>query len=352
MTTSNKSNASTDQSEGIRQRLVRLDEMVPCTTAFIDARTPGSDKKENFCLIGEGVTENTEQIVHIDIPHGFNVGAARQPNGCKNSHHSHDTEEVFMIFSGKWRFTWGENGEDGDVVLTQGDTISLPKHMFRGFENIGDDGAFMFSILGLDDNGTAGQVMWAPYVFKQAKHHGLVLLEDGRLIDTAAGKKIPDDGVEQTPTSAEQAASLSRPSANEMANCIARQNQYKELSSGGLSAINGITELAIIGPENLTENIGAGKIAWPHGFVLRRLTLQPDANIATHFRAEEEVIIVQSGRLCVTIESNELILNAGDVLSVPIGHNREFKNAHDQITDAFVIRRGDNPLPAQFVNNG
>ena len=33
--------------------IVRYGELVPCKTAFIDAHTPGSDKKENFtiCLL-------------------------------------------------------------------------------------------------------------------------------------------------------------------------------------------------------------------------------------------------------------------------------------------------------------
>ncbi|MFT5138281.1 MAG: quercetin dioxygenase-like cupin family protein, partial [Arenicella sp.] len=147
--------------EEIDARIVRFNDMVPCKTAFIDARTPGSDKKENFCLIGQGVAENPDQVVHIEIPHGFNIGAARQPKGCKNSHHSHNTEEVFMIHSGAWEFTWGINGEDGAITLHAGDTISLPTHMFRGFENVGDEEALMFSIIGLEADLSAGHVLWA-----------------------------------------------------------------------------------------------------------------------------------------------------------------------------------------------
>ena len=34
------------------ERLVRYSELRPCTTAFIDTRTPGSAEKENFTIIG------------------------------------------------------------------------------------------------------------------------------------------------------------------------------------------------------------------------------------------------------------------------------------------------------------
>ena len=68
----------------MQRRLVRYSDLRPCTTAFVDARTPGSERKENFTIIGPGVAENPDQHVHINIPHGFNVGGARQPPSlCK-----------------------------------------------------------------------------------------------------------------------------------------------------------------------------------------------------------------------------------------------------------------------------
>ena len=49
----------------IQDRLVRFGELIPCKTAFIDAHTPGSNLKENFTIIGAGVSENPDQHVHI-----------------------------------------------------------------------------------------------------------------------------------------------------------------------------------------------------------------------------------------------------------------------------------------------
>ncbi|MCP4299001.1 MAG: hypothetical protein GY783_00305, partial [Gammaproteobacteria bacterium] len=67
--------------EFLSERLVRYADLQPCTTAFIDTRTPGRQEKENFTIIGPGVAESPDQHVHIDIPHGFNIGGARQPPG-------------------------------------------------------------------------------------------------------------------------------------------------------------------------------------------------------------------------------------------------------------------------------
>ena len=334
--------------EEIEGRIVRFDNMVPCKTAFIDARTPGSDKKENFCLIGQGVAENPDQIVHIEIPHGFNIGAARQPKGCKNSHHSHNTEEVFMIHSGAWEFTWGINGEDGAMTLHAGDTISLPTHMFRGFENVGDEEALMFSILGLEDGLTAGHVMWAPYVFEQAKGHGLVLLEDGRLIDTEAGMVVPADGKEIAATTQEQAEQLTKLSNDDMAKCFATEGELDSLPRGGFSEFTGVDEIAVIGTPNPNEQIDAGKMKWPHGFQMRRLRIAAGASIPKHLRSDQEVIIVQDGSIDVSTPGYDFSLNKGDLFSAPRNLEREYSNSTDTVADLIVVRPGNQPVAAKF----
>ncbi len=139
--------------EEVASRLVRYPDLRPCTTAFIDTNTPGSEQKENFTIIGPGVAENPDQYVHINIPHGFNIGAARQPAGCINSQHSHETAEVFVVHTGRWKFSLGETATDGDIEVGPGDTISIPIHVFRGFTNVGDGPAFLFAVLGEDDPG-------------------------------------------------------------------------------------------------------------------------------------------------------------------------------------------------------
>ena len=221
--------------DDLKPFILRRSEIIPCKTAFIDARTPGSDQKENYCLIGAGVAENPEQIVHINTPHGFDVGAARQPKGCKNSHHSHDTDEVFVVHQGQWKFTWGEDGSDGETVLNSGDTISIPTQVFRGFENVGDDNGFLLSVLGHLPDGTPGSVTWAPYVFEEAKQYGLVLLQDGRLIDTHAGQPIPEDQPLYSPISGEELESFRSLTLEDMSKNVCRHAEFATQNSGGLS---------------------------------------------------------------------------------------------------------------------
>ncbi len=187
--------------EEMEARIVRYGDLVPCKTAFIDAHTPGSDQKENFTIIGGGVSESPDQHVHIKETPGFNIGAAGQPPKCRNSLHSHRTAEVFYVHKGRWRFFWGRYGTAGEVTLEEGDIFNIPTGIFRGFENIGTDYGMIMAILGGDDAG--GGVIWAPQVIEDAKDHGLVLAGTGRLYDSKKGETLPD-GVKPMPLLTEE----------------------------------------------------------------------------------------------------------------------------------------------------
>ncbi len=325
------------------ERLVKYEDLRPCTTAFIDTRTPGSQAKENFTIIGPGVAESPDQHVHVSLPHGFNIGGARQPPGCVNSQHSHETAEVFIVHSGTWSFVLGAQREDGEVRLGPGDTISIPTRVFRGFENVGDDVGFMFAVLGGDD---PGRVTWAPYVFDQARKHGLVLLENGQLIDTTRGEQVPPDAHVMPPTTAADVAALDRLSADDLAACVVRAG---ELGAACEGLVRGLREYPLIGAALAAQAVDAGRMSWPHGFQVRAVSVAPGARTPVHRRHEEEVLLMHEGRLIVSLPDGELELRGGDVFTVPIGLERRFENRHESDALAFVVRGGDTPQSPEIL---
>ena len=334
----------------LASRLIRYADLRPCRNAFIDTRSPGSEAKENFTLIGPGVSENPDQHVHIPEPHGFNIGGARQPGHCLNSQHSHETAEVFVVHSGKWRFMWGPAGGDGSVELGTGDVISLPPRMFRGFENIGSRRStdFLLAVLGGDD---PGRVTWSPPVFDLARCHGLVLLEGGRLIDTVSGEKIPPGAKRQKPPTVASMRKLASPTATQMAQCVAR---FRDLRANPASplAMPGVAECPVIVPRQTADGFAPGPIVgwWPHGFNLRCLKLHSGASVPAHSRNEEEVLFMQSGTLEITLATGPLVLGAGDTFSTPKGSPRAFRAPSSDGCVAFVVRGGDAPGPVSFVS--
>ncbi|MFY8328096.1 cupin domain-containing protein [Pseudoalteromonas sp. ZZD1] len=327
------------------ERLVRYNDLIPCKNAFIDTRSPGSDQKENFTIIGPGVAENPNQHVHISIPHGFNIGGARQPAGCLNSQHSHLTEEIFVVHTGTWAFYTGVEGKDAKVILNAGDIISIPLDIFRGFENVGDDIGYLYAVLGSDD---PGRVLWAPQVFDMAKEFGLILLENGSLVDTTLNEEIPDGVKPMAVTSKEQIAQHRVITNEELAETVVRATNFNWQQRSYLSQFKGVYEAPLVGNLN-ADTLIQTQLNWPHGFNISALKLQPNAQIAQHIRFEEEVIFVHQGFLTIDLGEEVLKLNEGDTFSVPIEHSRAFSNQADDDCIVYVTRRSDSPIPPNFI---
>ncbi len=280
-------------------RIVRYGELIPCKTAFIDAHTPGSDQKENFTIIGGGVSESPDQHVHIAIPHGFNIGAAGQPPKCRNSLHDHKTAEVFFVLSGRWRFFWGRWGDAGEVTLEVGDIFNIPTGIFRGFENIGTDYGMIMAILGGDDAG--GGVHWAPQVIKDAADHGLVLAETGKLYDTKKGETLPD-GVKPMPvmSDAELAKRAELTTADVLPNHVARYWDLVALADREPAKVIG-------------EN---GRLRDRPGFEVDFIT-RKSAGEKKHTHDHPSVLMPVKGHWRVDWDGGDITLAPGDTMSIP-----------------------------------
>ena len=286
---------------GLEARIVRYADLQPCYNAFIDTRSPGSERKENFTIIGPGVSENPEQHVHIAEPHGFNIGGARQPPGCVNSQHSHETAEVFVVHSGHWRFDFGETGADAHLEAGPGDVVSFPTRVFRGFTNTGDgqgddEPGFLWAVLGRDD---PGRVTWAPSVFEMARDYGLILLDNGALIDTTQGQRLPDGAREMPVTTAEVVASMGRVRPEEAERFVWRTPD---------ALLPGVTLL-----------IGADAPLGPtESFTLDRIVLDPDAP-HRFMPSTPTVVFVHLGDVAVSADGARTSLGEGDTMSLAPG---------------------------------
>ena len=288
----------------IEDRIVRYGDLKACRTAFIDAHTPGSDQKENFTIIGAGVTESPHQHVHFRETPGFNIGAAGQPPKCKNSLHSHSTAEVFFVLKGRWRFFWGRWGTAGEFIANEGDIFNIPTGIFRGFENVGTDYGMIMSILGGDDAG--GGVTWAPQVIEEARDHGLVLGENGVIYDTKQGETLPHNVSPMRTLNDEELTTYPEPPVEDViGKYVAR---YWDLMA--LSARN---PAKVIGEHGVLKDRPGFEVEF-----LTRGSLGSDPySVATH-----EVLMPVKGNWRVGWEGQTAVLNPGDTCAVPRGVER------------------------------
>ncbi|NKY60701.1 cupin domain-containing protein [Nocardia flavorosea] len=324
---------------------IRRSDFVSCNQAFIDCRTPGSDRKENYSMIGRGVTQSSGQVVNLQEPHGFQIGAAAMPNGVTNNLHLHFTAEVFLCFRGEYLLRWGAHGEQGELVLREGEIASIPTWIFRGFTNIGPDDGFLFTALGMDDT---GGIIWGPAVLEEAKGHGLHLTADNKLIDTVAGDELPD-GIELVePISAEQIAALRPFTAEQMAERIATQENIqwsrRALLDSALSG--GGVELGLVIGYGMTEDVTqVPRIHNPHGHNIAWLRADPGAGVSSHRHAERQVLMVKDGEWAVTVnrgaDARTVRLGPWDMLSVPAGAYRAIRNVGGETALMLVVNSGD-----------
>jgi quercetin dioxygenase-like cupin family protein len=282
-------------------RIVRYGDLRPCKTAFIDAHTPGSNQKENFTIIGGGVSESPDQHVHIRDTPGFNIGAAGQPPGCRNSLHSHRTAEVFFVLKGRWRFFWGRWGTAGEFIAEEGDIFNIPTGIFRAFENVGTDYGMIMAILGGDDAG--GGVIWAPQVITDAKDYGLILGKNGKLYDTKKGQSLPE-GVPPMPllTEEELKAFPEPTTADVIPNHVARYWDLMALSDRQPAKVIGAN----------------GKLKDRPGFeveFLSRNSIPP----TPYTQTKHEVLMPMRGHWRLTWSEGSAVLNPGDTAAIPPG---------------------------------
>ena len=292
-------------------KLAKFSDLVPSKLPFVEGKLEGHKNRKNYSIVGPGVAEDISQSVKISRPHSFNLGAVSAMPRNGSGLHSHTTAEVFIIFSGKWRFYWGNEGKD-ETILGAGDIISMPTNMFRGFENAGDQEGTMFVVLGGDDPGI---ITWLPSVLEKAKTTGMALLNDNTLIDLSKNN-IPKDKTLLSPISSEEIKKFDNYNLSEIEKFICKFSKRTNYEV------------------KLNENF---KITQMIGNHFQNKTFSPIINQNTGFNlsilkskkgkiknlkfSKPTVMFSQIGSWQIQIDDFEVNLNAKDTISIPINSN-------------------------------
>ncbi|MBO6789424.1 MAG: hypothetical protein JJ894_02690 [Dinoroseobacter sp.] len=330
-------------------RHAKRDDYVSCTVAFIDCKKPGSHLKENYSIIGPGVTSSDDQVVNLPEAHGFNIGAAAMPNGITNNLHIHFTAEVFIVQKGEWTFRWGSNGEN-EVVGRASDIISVPTWIFRGFTNTGPDNGWLFTILGGDNT---GGVIFHPEIIREAADYGLYISSDNRLIDTSQGDEVPPEEGRIPPMPDTDVADLREVSREEMMSRIVTRDA-RDFRPAFIDQIlpDGGAEIAPVIGYGITQNREhAAPITNPHGFSAEWLRLQPGQSAGPFTLNEKMVLIVHKGRARLDFDGGDasVEVNEWDTYSVPGGVQRRLTAVGDVPIEILVVVSGDHRKRPVFV---
>lgn len=334
-----------------QERLIKSEEYVSCTEAFLDCRLPGSTPKGNYSLIGPGVTQSENQVINLKEKHGFNIGAASMPNGVTNNLHIHFSAEVFMCTYGEYTFRWGANGEY-EYTAKEGDILSVPTWLFRGFTNTGPDGSWLFTCLGEDDT---GGVIWHPSIMQAANESGMYLSKQNVLIDLEAGGTLPEDKSELMPTFPEEEfVNLRQVDLEGMSQRISSRENRKFYSNALIDSVlpgHGCSIAPVIGFGITQDRNSQPNITNPHNFTMEVVKV-PAGNKVGPFKIDEKMVIIQThGQIELGLNEQQdvtVTIEANDTYSVPANAWRTINNNSEQEAEFIIITAGDARKRPQF----
>jgi len=319
-------------SNNILSRLAKFNELVPSIVPFVEGKLKGHQDRKNYSIVGPGVSEDSKQNVKIAEAHGFNIGAVSAAAMNGSGLHSHTTAEVFIIHSGSWRFYWGINGEEGEVILNTGDVASFPTNMFRGFQNVSDEEALMFVALGEDDPGV---ITWTPKLLKEANESGMLLMEDSSLIDLSK-QNVPEGKFVTKPLEDTELKTFDHYTSDEIEKFVIRykdNKNYVDDEHYNSNSIINYLDLFEIHGKKIEPQI-------PHktGFGLTLLK-----GVAAHIHSysidSSELYNCLNGKWEVTCDDEKVILGPRDSFSAPKKSTRSLKQISNDEGSLFIVRQ-------------
>ena len=333
----------------LAERFIPFASLRYSTEAFIDYCIPECKPKYNYALIGPGVSQNPNQPVSLREPHGFQVGGVSIPHGKVNPPHMHFSCEVFICTRGDWRIQWGFNPEPMAAEIGEGDLVSMPTWVYRGFTNIGVDDGFLFTALGGDNT---GGILWGPATLDAAAAQGVFLSADYRIIDTRRGDAFAPGERPLLPMTAQEIGGLRRWSTFEMTQRIVRFANLNWSSYGLLdSALPGCgAQLAPAIGLGLTQDRNAqAPVCNAHGVSVEWLKIPAGGRVSRHLLHEKQVLIAKAGVIDVEVDTTEGPVShtlcgeptAWDSFSLPPDCWRTLRNVGDSEALLIVMTAGD-----------
>ena len=289
--------------EQIKARFIPFSSLQYSTEAFIDYCIPECAPKYNYALIGAGVSQSPKQPVSLREKHGFQLGGISMPHGKHNPPHMHFTAEVFICTRGNWEMHWGFNPEHETAEIGEGDILTVPTWIYRGFKNVGVDDGFMFTALGRD---STGGILWGPSTLELARQNGVRLTQDYQIVDENAGQRWTDDMKPLQPMTQPEIAALRVWSPAEMSQRVVRFGDLDWSAQALLDATLpgcGALLAPAIGLGMSEDRNQQAQVMNAHGFSIEWMKLPAGASVSRHQLKEKQVLVVYQGEVLISVES-------------------------------------------------
>ena len=331
----------------IKARFIPFSSLQYSTEAFIDYCIPECAPKYNYALIGAGVSQNPKQPVSLREKHGFQLGGISMPHGKRNPPHMHFTAEVFICTRGQWEVHWGFNPGYQTAEIGEGDILTVPTWIYRGFKNIGVDDGFMFTALGRD---STGGILWGPSTLELAAKNGVRLTEGYQIVDENAGQRWTKDMHALKPMTQDEIAALRVWSAQEMRQRVVRFADLDWSANASLDAALpgcGAQLAPVVGLGMSEDRNQQAPVVNSHGFSIEWLKLPPGGSLSRHQLFEKQALVVYQGELTIHVEGATVSIVAKgqpcgwDSFAMPANCWRSYSNPSAQDVVVLLVTAGD-----------
>ena len=114
-------------------------------------------------------TEQSWPDKRVGEVEAFNINFVSCEAKCGIGAHAHDSDEAFIVLTGRWAVSFGEAG-DQEVELEPFDMITVPPNIMHGLTNLADSESYLLAVQGAHRGAT---IQWSSNVIEQVRALGL-----------------------------------------------------------------------------------------------------------------------------------------------------------------------------------
>ena len=205
--------------------------------------------------------------------------------------------------------------------------------MFRGFQNVSDEEALMFVVLGENDPGV---ITWTPKLLKEAKKSGMVLLDDNSLIDTEKNKIVDENKIIQ-PLQDKELDTFDHYTSSEIEKFVIRLSDRDKYFTDD-EHFNSNKIINYLDQFNIHNKSFDPYIPHKTGFSLSLLNGK-NAHVHEYTLEKSEVFHCLSGSWEINCDGQKIVINSRDTFSVPKDSARSIQQISENDGSLFIIRQ-------------
>ena len=134
---------------------------------LVDMALPEFERKR-YPVVGRS-TEQSWPDKRVGEVEAFNLNFVSCNPKCGIAVHAHDSDEAFVILTGRWLISFGESNVT-DIEVEPYDVVSVPPNVMHGLTNLSNSESFLLAAQGAH---SGAAIEWSPRLVERVRALGL-----------------------------------------------------------------------------------------------------------------------------------------------------------------------------------